>query len=43
MLLSAERGGIVMLAEIAMRRALHGKPTLPEPRRKRAKAYQVVR
>jgi hypothetical protein len=23
--------------------ALHGKPTLPEPRRKRAKAYQVVR
>jgi hypothetical protein len=44
MLLSAaERGGIVMMAEIAMRRAL-GKPELPPvPRRKRAKAYILVR
>ena len=40
---AAERGGIVTLAEIAVRRALHGKPEPPqEPRRKRAKAYKVV-
>ena len=32
-----------MMAEIAMRRALHGKPEAPEARRKRAKSYRVVR
>jgi hypothetical protein len=37
---AAERGGLVMLAEIAMRRAFDadGEPPKPEPRRKRAKA-----
>jgi hypothetical protein len=42
---AATRGGILMLAEIAMRRALgHGKPKPPEePRRKRTKKYRVVR
>jgi hypothetical protein len=39
---AAERGGIVMLAEISMRRALHGKPELPEARRKRAKTFRIV-
>jgi hypothetical protein len=39
---AAERGGIVMLAEIAVRRALHGKPKPPEPRRKAAKKYRIV-
>jgi hypothetical protein len=45
MLLSAaERGGIVMLAEIAVRRALHGKPKgpPPEPRRRSARAYKLI-
>jgi hypothetical protein len=45
LLMAAERGGIVMLAAIAMRQALaHGKPELaPEPRKKRTKSYRVVR
>jgi hypothetical protein len=41
---AAEKGGIVMMAHIAMLRALNtGKPD-PEitPRRKRAKAYRIV-
>jgi len=42
---AAERGGIVMLAEIAMRRALaYGRPRpAPAPRKKPAKKYRVVR
>jgi hypothetical protein len=42
---AAEDGAPVMLAEIAMRRALNvdGKPGPPEPRRKRAKKYRIVR
>jgi hypothetical protein len=41
---AAERGGMVMLAETAMRRALRGKPEPPpEPVRKPAKKYRVVR
>lgn len=45
LLMAAERGGIVMLANIAMRQALaHGKPEpTPEPRRKRAKSYRIIR
>jgi hypothetical protein len=41
---AADSGGILMLAEIAMRQALaHGKPEPPaEPRRKRVKAYKVI-
>jgi DNA-binding transcriptional LysR family regulator len=31
---AAERGGITMMAEMAVRRALHGQPTMPEPRRR---------
>ena len=42
---AAEDGAPVMLAEIAMPRALNvdGKPGPPEPRRKRAKKYRIVR
>ncbi|MEH2569867.1 hypothetical protein [Bradyrhizobium sp. AZCC 2289] len=42
---AADRGGIVMLAQIAMMRALnHGKPDPANtPRSKRAKAYRIVR
>jgi hypothetical protein len=42
---AAEDGAPVMLAEIAMRRALNvdGKPGPPEPRRKRAEKYRIVR
>jgi hypothetical protein len=42
---AAEDGAPVMLAEIAMRRArnVDGKPGPPEPRRKRAKKYRIVR
>jgi hypothetical protein len=42
---AAEDGAPVKLAEIAMRRALNvdGKPGPPEPRRKRAKKYRIVR
>jgi len=45
LLTAAERGGIVMLAEIAMRQALgHGKPEPPRtPRKKAAKKYRIVR
>jgi hypothetical protein len=42
---AAEKGGIIMMARIAMLRALNtGKPD-PEitPRRKRAKRYRIVR
>ena len=42
---AAEHGGIVMLADIAMRQALsHGReqPT-PATRKKRAKSYRIVR
>jgi hypothetical protein len=42
---AAEKGGIVMMAHIAMLRALnHGDPdAAPGPRRKRAKAYRIVK
>jgi hypothetical protein len=42
---AAERGGIVLMARIAMLQALnHAKPVPPtEPRRKRAKAFRLVR
>jgi hypothetical protein len=42
---AAEKGGIVMMARIAMLRALnHGDPDpAPEPRRNRAKRYRIVR
>lgn len=45
LLAAAERGGIVMLAEIAMRKALgYGRKLAdPAPRKKRAKAYRVIR
>jgi hypothetical protein len=44
LLSAAESGGIVMLARIAMMQALHGRKTsTPEPRRKRAKAYGIIR
>jgi hypothetical protein len=44
LLISAEQGGIVMLAEISMRRAInHGqKPPPKVPRRKAAKRYRIV-
>jgi hypothetical protein len=45
LVIAAERGGIVMLAEIAMRQALaHGrlKPA-PVPRKKPAKKYRLIR
>jgi hypothetical protein len=42
---AATRGGIVMLAEIALRRAINqGKPKpAPEPRTNRAKGYKILR
>jgi hypothetical protein len=42
---AAEHGGIVMMARIAMSRALnHGEPDpVPAPRRKGAKRYRIVR
>jgi hypothetical protein len=42
---AAEKGGIVMMAHIAMLRALnHGDPDpAPAPRRKRTKRYRIVR
>jgi hypothetical protein len=45
LLCAAESGGILMMAEIAVRRAIgHGQPKpAPELRRKRAKAYKVLR
>ncbi len=44
LLAAAERGGIIMLAEIAMRQALnHGRPALePTPRRKPPKKYRLI-
>jgi hypothetical protein len=41
LLSAAESGGIVMMAETAMRRVLGHGP--PEPHRKRAKVYRVVK
>jgi len=45
LMMAAERGGILMLAEIAMRQALaHGRPKpAPAPRKKAAKKYKIVR
>nr|WP_249162760.1 hypothetical protein [Bradyrhizobium diazoefficiens] len=45
LLLVAERDGPEMMARIGMMRAInrHGAKTTPAPRRKRAKAYRVVR
>jgi hypothetical protein len=45
LMMAAERGAILMLAEIAMRQALaHGRPTpAPTPRKKAAKKYKLVR
>jgi hypothetical protein len=45
LLLVAERDGPTMFARVALIRALHQKgPTdAPAPRRKRAKAYRIVR
>jgi hypothetical protein len=43
---AAEKGGIVMMARIAMLRAMnHGAPdpAAPAPRGKRAKRYRIVR
>jgi hypothetical protein len=44
---AATRGGIVMMAEIAMRQALnHGRPPpapKPRPRKKLAKHYKIIR
>jgi hypothetical protein len=45
LLISAERSGILMLAEIAMRKAInHGREPPPlAPRRKAPKVYRVIR
>jgi len=45
LLISAEQDGIIMLAEIAMRKAInHGRePPVMEPRRKAVKRYRVIR
>jgi hypothetical protein len=45
LMMAAERGGIVMMAWIAMRQALAaGKPTpSAEPRKKAAKKFRVIR
>ena len=44
LLISAEQGGIIMLAEIAMRRAINdGRAPPLEPRRKTAKRYRIIR
>jgi hypothetical protein len=45
LMMAAERGGILMLAEIAMRQALaHGRPKpAPTPRKKAVKKYKLVR
>jgi hypothetical protein len=42
---AAERGGIVMMADIAMRQALaHGCPKAPPaPRKKRGESYRIIR
>lgn len=45
LLISAERGGIILLAQWAMLQAIHHDDPEPEKprRRKRAKAYRIVR
>jgi hypothetical protein len=45
LIMAAERGGILMLAEIAIRQALaHGRPKpAPAPRKKAARKYRIVR
>jgi Ser/Thr protein kinase RdoA (MazF antagonist) len=45
LVMAAERGGIVILAEIAMRQALaHDEPQPPRtPRKKAAKKYRIIR
>jgi hypothetical protein len=45
LMMAAEHGGILMLAEIAMRQALaHSRPKpAPAPRKKAAKKYKIVR
>lgn len=45
LLISAEQGGIIMLAEIAIRKAInHGREMPPKaPRRKAAKRYKIIR
>ena len=44
-MMAAERGGILMLAEIAMRQALaHGRPQpAPATRKKAVKKYRIIR
>jgi hypothetical protein len=44
LMMAAERSGIVMLAEIAMRQALgHGRlKAVPVPRKKAAKKYRII-
>jgi hypothetical protein len=41
--MAAERGGILMLVEIAMRQALACGKRKMAPRRKRAKVYRIIR
>ena len=43
LMMSAERGGILWLAEVAMRSAIHHGQEEPAPRKKRAKLYRVIR
>lgn len=43
LLISAERNGIIMLAEIAMRRAINHGREPPAPRRKAVKKYKIRR
>ena len=45
LMMAAERRGILMLAEIAMRQALaHGRPKpAPTPRKKAERKYRIVR
>jgi hypothetical protein len=44
LLIAAEQGGILMMAEIAMRRAInHGQTPQPKEPRRKAKRYRIVR
>ena len=45
LMMAAERGSILMFAEIAMRQALaHGRPTpAPAPRKKASRKFRIVR
>ena len=44
LMFAAERGGIMMLAEIAMKRAIHHGTEPEKPRRrKRARAHRIIR